>query len=300
LTEIERFAKNARFVHWLRLTGGEPFLRKDYVDIVRVFVSNLDLYLLTTPTNALLPPIVSTAVKKVLSFYKGKYVITVSLDGPKEIHDEIRGVRGNWEKALLTFQKLKVFEKYWKNFKVLFGYTISPFNVGLFDETVDEVRKRLPFVTYDDFHVNLFQVSEVYYHSNWGMFEREEISDFRKKAAREIDNILRKKSKLGTIELIEGRYLLLAKKYLRKLKTPIECNVYNLSAFVDPYGNVYPCSVFNFKLGNLRENDYNLLKILTSRRAMEARRLIEEGKCPHCWTPCEAHQLIVANFLTFS
>lgn len=64
LEEIKEIAKNIKFIHWIRLTGGEPFLRKDYVDIVKVLDEQLDLYLLTTPTNALLPDLVEKKLEK--------------------------------------------------------------------------------------------------------------------------------------------------------------------------------------------------------------------------------------------
>jgi len=106
---------------------------------------------------------------------------------------------------------------------------------------------------------------------------------------------LRKKS-LNPISLIEDKYLILGKKYLETKKTPMKCNIFNLSCFIDPYGNVYPCTIFNKKLGNLRENDYNLKNILTSKTAKRIKKEIIKNKCPGCWTPCEAHQMIISNW----
>ena len=56
LEEIEKFAEKIPNIQWLRLTGGEPFMRRDYVDIVRLFDKNLpNLIILSTPTISIKP-----------------------------------------------------------------------------------------------------------------------------------------------------------------------------------------------------------------------------------------------------
>lgn len=301
LEEIEKIAKNIKFIHWLRLTGGEPFLRKDYVDIVKVLNKELDLYFLSVPTNALMPKVVEKKVKEVLKFFRAKHVVSISLDGPRNIHENIRGMPGAWNKAIETYRNLKKLEKNHKNFKVVFGYTISPYNVGYFEETFNEVKKIFPKITRDDFHINVYQTSEVYYHTTKSHIKDLDFSEFSHKAIEEIKDILSKESSLRILEFkvnefIETIYKKLAVKYLTTMNMPVHCNIYNLSAFIDPYGDVYPCTIFNIKLGNLRENNYNLLEVLNSKQAVTVRKLIERKKCPHCWTPCEAHQIIMTKW----
>jgi len=295
LKEIEKFAEKNKFINWMRLTGGEPFLRKDYVDIVKVLNENLPyLYFLSTPTNSLLGDLVVKKVKEVLKFFKKGYTISVSLDGPKDVHDNIRGIKGNWNKAIDVYKKLKKLESEYKNFKVYFGYTISPYNVGMFEKTIEEVKKEIPSIIKKDFHVNLFQISDVYY----GNQNMKVDKDFFEKAKEEVDIALesRKKS-LDKIDIVESKYLRNAKKYLETKQCPIDCNIFNLSCYIDPMGDVYPCTMFNFKLGNLREVDFDLKKILTSEKARKSKEIIKKKKCPHCWTPCESHQMILSNWL---
>jgi len=293
LKEIKKIAEKLGFIHWMRLTGGEPFLRSDYVDIVKSFNKNLDIYLLSTPTNGLLTEIIFEKVKSVLRFFDGRYVITVSMDGPEKIHDRIRRMNGCWKTAIKTYGKLKTLERKNKNFKVFFGYTISPYNLGMFEKTVNEIKKIIPEMNAGDIHVNLFQTSEVYYSISTALKGL-----YLKKMSQELDNVLKMKGKkLNPLDMVERKYLELGKKYLKSRKTPLTCNIFNLSCFIDPYGNVYPCTVFNRKLGNLREFDYDLKKILTSEKTKEVKEEIIQNKCPQCWTPCEAHQMILSNWL---
>jgi len=39
IDEIREIGKHADYIKWLNLTGGEPFLRKDVIDIVKSFPS---------------------------------------------------------------------------------------------------------------------------------------------------------------------------------------------------------------------------------------------------------------------
>jgi radical SAM protein with 4Fe4S-binding SPASM domain len=294
LKEIEKIVEKIDFVHWVRLTGGEPFLRKDYIEIVKIFKKNLpNLFMLTTPTNGLLSDLIFEKVKEALGFFDKRYVITVSLDGPPKIHDKIRGVKGSWEKAIETYNKLKPLEEKNKNFKVFFGYTISPHNVGFFKKTVEEVKKITPDIEADDFHINLFQTSNIYYKNLNQKIDK----NYIEQAEKEIEIILNMREKKDIISSIEDKYLKLGREYLKTGNIPIKCNVFNLSSFIDPFGNVYLCTIFDRKLGNLRENDFDLKKILTSEKTKKIREEIIKKKCPLCWTPCEAHQMILSNWL---
>lgn len=292
LNEIKKITENLSFIHWVRLTGGEPFLREDYVDIVKLFNKNLNLFLLTTPTNGLIPNMICEKIESVLKFLKNRYVITVSLDGPKNIHNKIRGIKTAWDCAIKTFCELKFLEGKYKNFKVFFGYTISPYNIGFFKKTLEEVKKVIPEITANDFHINIFHTSDVYYGIKYSINR-----EFFKKAEKEIDVILEtKENKIEVINMIEKKYLRLGKNFLKTGKTPISCNIFNLSCFIDPTGNVYPCTIFDRKLGDLRDFNYDLKRILTSKQAKKVKEEIVKNKCPQCWTPCEAHQLILSNW----
>jgi len=297
LAEIKKFTKKATFLRRVTITGGEPFLRKDYVEILRAFHEKIpDLYLLTSPTNAVLPEATYKKIVDVLKFFKKRYIITISLDGARAVHDKLRGVPGNWDRATDLYVRLKELKNRYKNFDVFFGYTIYPENVGLFEHAFDAVKKKIPRIKPRDFYINIFQMSDIYYgNKNIGVPR-----GFPKKAIKELEKIRRARGRtFYPLEIIEGRYLRFAATYLKTWKPPIKCKILDLSAFVDPFGNVYPCIIYNKKLGTLRGKkiDYDLMKILTSEEAKKINKEIRRGVCPHCWTSCEAHNLILSNWL---
>lgn len=295
LAEIEKIARNAPFIYSLKITGGEPFIRKDYVDIVRAFHKNLpNLCMLSTPTNALAPDMVYEKVKETLGFFDKKYIISISLDGYKELHEKIRGVKGNYDRAIYLYKKLLSLRKQFKNFEVMFGYTISPMNTKMFEKTFMETQKNIGSLTTGDFHFNIFQMSDIYYRNDTMKID----SRFLQNCINDVKIISRMREKSPSlVNFVENSYLRLSKKYLESQKTPMPCNILDLSCFLDPYGNVFPCITFNRKLGNLRKSDYDLKKIFSSENIASVKKDLKNLRCPNCWTPCEVHQIMMSNLL---
>lgn len=143
LREIKDFAsKNTNF-KWIEITGGEPFLRSDIVDIVRAFnETSKGLYVLTMPTNSLCnQDTLVGRIEEILGLGIPKVSITISLDGYRELHDKIRGIPGNFDRCMGVARRLKELQQTYKNLFFVFGFTMSKFNEGQLMKTVDEVRK---------------------------------------------------------------------------------------------------------------------------------------------------------------
>ena len=286
LEEIEKFAKENRF-SWIRFTGGEPFLRSDIVEIAKTFEKHSKPYFVSIPTNSLLGEIVYKRVEEI-SKLKFRLAITVSLDGYRELHDYIRGIKGNFDKAIFLYKKLRELKEKRKNLVVMFGYTISDFNVGAFEKTFNEVKKEIPDIKIEDFHVNIAHISEHFYSNKALKLHKEKYINEVKRVLE-----LRKSAGLGVISEIENFYLSKCVDYIKTSKTPIECKALVSQIFIDPYGNVYPCTIWQKKLGNIREE--SLKQILEKEETKKVREQIKRRECPNCWTPCEAHPSIFGN-----
>jgi radical SAM protein with 4Fe4S-binding SPASM domain len=77
----------------------------------------------------------------------------------------------------------------------------------------------------------------------------------------------------------------------------MRCHALRSSCFVDSWGVVFPCTIYGRELGRLREVDYDLGRIWNSEAASALQSEIWGYQCPQCWTPCEAYQSIMGNFL---
>jgi radical SAM protein with 4Fe4S-binding SPASM domain len=107
-------------------------------------------------------------------------------------------------------------------------------------------------------------------------------------------------TKLASIRILDNLYLKESLKYLKTGRTPFPCKALTSSVFIDSLGNVYPCTIWGIRLGSLRENNYDLEKILASEKTRVLKLKIRKLKCPNCWTPCEAYQTIMGNTLRLS
>lgn len=292
LEDIKRFFKYSNRFSWIDLSGGEIFLKGGLLDIIQIIIESCPyLYILHFPTNGLLTDIIVSKTKKILSLWRRKLVVTISLDGPAEIHDKVRGIDNAWKRSLETYKMLRNFRS--GNFDVFLGTTLVKENIDMFKLTYSSVKKQIPDIAYSDFHINLPHSCSHYY----GEIEIDGILQMQLKKA--IDDILELKHlSLNPFSFLEWRYLNLAKKYLITNRSPLSCQALSGSCFIDPQGDIYPCSIYSRKLGNLTDFNFDLGQAWGSPIFIKTRENISQGECNQCWTPCEAYLAILGNLLS--
>jgi MoaA/NifB/PqqE/SkfB family radical SAM enzyme len=294
LYEIEQIFSRYRRFSWVNLTGGEPFMRADFPDIVRIIDRNSpDLFLLNFSTNGYLTDTVVRGVQDILLHTSiSRLMVSVSLDGPRDLHDRIRGLPGSWDKAIDTFRQLRTLRS--RRFKVYLGYTLQKDNLDSFDETLAAVGQELGNLEGSEIHVNIAHVSGHYYGNDLfnGVPDANHVQ-------RVFDRIGGAPSSriLDPVSFLEYRYRKLSQSYQKTGIVPLPCQAAAVSCFIDPYGDVYPCSIFAAPFGSLRANGYDLGALWRSVERLTVRRLVRDGSCPGCWTPCEAYQNILAGLL---
>ncbi len=274
LYEIDAIFKNFDLT-WVSLTGGEPFLRDDLADIVfTVEKNNSHLHLLTIPTNGSLPAHIVKTVEHILEETKIPNIyVSVSVDGDEPLHDRLRGVKGLWKKARKTYALLNNIEN--EGFKVLLEFCVSKYNAGHLQNVLDSFAVTDSNVVLTAAHSSYFYCTE--YDDLHNASSVAEVSQYTVHGAESILPLL---------------YAKLLKKYLQGSPT-IQCVSGQSSFFLDPYGFLYPCISMDAPFGNIKES--SLHQILQTDRAFDIVRNIKDGKCPGCWTPCEAYQSILEH-----
>jgi len=295
LNEIKRIFKNADFFSWIGLTGGEPFLRNDFVSVIRIIKKfSKNLYILNISTNGSNPEVIFKKVEKILKLNIPHTVVTVSMDGNKKLHDSIRGVKGSWENAIKTFKGLKELKN--STLDVYFQYLLSPFNVGRFLETYNSLKDEINDITPNSFHFSLINSSDHYY-SNINSIKFPKM--YKKMLEEEIEKIIKlRKFSLNPKTILPSLYLKYAKLWVKKGEVPFKCQALKSTCFINPFGDVYVCVNRNEKLGNIREYDYDIKKILKLKTTQNLKKKICE--CQNCWTPCEAYQSILSSLLNLT
>jgi len=290
--EIERFIIKNNYFSWIDLTGGEPWQRADFPDISELIIERCpNLMLLHFPTSGFLTDKIVQGTERIRKYSKNnKIIISISMNGTKEIHDQFTGIKKSWEKAVETYCALKEIE----GVEVYFGYTMSSFNsdTDIFESCFDELRSKIGKLDYCDIHLNIYHTSSHYYqntdsaiceaNNNWLL---ESIKKYRTK----------RNYRIYPVDYLEKKYQSLAEKYIQYGYSPLNCLAITSSVFIDPEGYVFPCSIWNKNLGSLRENRFDLRKIIHSPYSGKIQKKAFDLNCPNCWTPCEAYQSILGN-----
>lgn len=296
LDEIREFAKQNRYFKWLELTGGEPFLRSDIVEIARAFNESCKgLYLLTMPTNSLCS--YEMEMKKIEEMAKlgiPNIVITVSLDGYRELEDKIRGVPGNYDKAIRMYKGIAELGKKYPGLIATIGFTIIKANAGQLERTVEEVMKEIPEINYANFHVNVGQVSDNYYANI-----NNPVAAPTELAIKDVNFLLEKMRAVKerglarrAKQFLEIKYMEGTLEFLRTKLSPIPNRDGELSIFMDSYGTVFPSIMTSKKIGNIRQDGYSLNKMISH---------AELGtQHENYYTPCESYQSVLGALFKFS
>lgn len=291
LEEIQRFFRKSNRFLWVDVTGGEVSLRKDFPDICRAIVDNCkNLMLLHYPTNGYLTDKIVEYTREIARMGAEKLIITVSTDGDEAMNDEIRGIEGGWRRQIETFRRLREIP----GVEVVLGMTLSAANVDHFPQAFAAARREIPDLDYRDYHVNIVHESDHYF-GNAPLGLRGKVGAEALARATEEYAKLRGTS-LHPVNVLEREYLKRVRRYLETGKTPMRCHALKSSCFVDSWGNVFPCTIYDRKVGSLRDVDFDLTKIWNDAAAVELQKEIWDYNCPQCWTPCEAYQTIMGNF----
>ncbi len=292
LDEIRSFFQRSNRFSWIDVTGGEVTLRKDFPDICEAILTNCkDLLLLHYPSNGYLTEQLVRYTREIVRMGPEKLMITISTDGDEAMNDYIRGVEGGYRRQLESFRQLRQIP----GVSVVLGMTLSKDNVDHFPVAFEAAKREVPDLEYRDFHVNIVHESEHYLH-NPDLKLRQGVDPVALAEATEKYAQLRGFD-LSPVNYLERAYLKRVRRYLETGRTPMRCHALRSSCFIDSWGNVYPCTIYDRKVGNLRESDYDLARIWMSDDTAELQKEIWDYKCPQCWTPCEAYQSIMGNFL---
>ena len=292
LDEIRAFFRHSSRFLWVDLTGGEVWLRKDFVDVCEAVTSSCpNLVLLHFPTNGYLTDKIVAGTREIVRMRTEKLIVTVSTDGDEAMNDEIRGIEGGWQRQIETFRRLREIP----GVQTVLGMTLSGKNVDHFPTAFAAAKREIPDLEYEDFHVNVVHESG-HYLGNTDLGLRRNVSAMALADAAERYGQLRGTS-LHPVGYLERAYVKRVRRYLETGATPMACHALNSSCFVDSWGNVFPCTIYDHKVGSLRDVDYDLGRLWNRDETVALQREIFAGKCPNCWTPCEAYQSIVGNFL---
>jgi MoaA/NifB/PqqE/SkfB family radical SAM enzyme len=278
LEEYEKtFASIGHAAYWFTFSGGEPTLRKDLPEMVELAYRYCRPGIINIPTNGIQDKIIPARIERVLQAAPtSEVIINLSLDGVGEKHDIVRGVKGNFERAMRTYAGLKALKSRYKNFTLGVHTVISNFNIDEFDNIYNFVHNELKpdsFIT--EIAEERVELDTV------GMGITPPVNKYEPVINRLQDDI-RKTEFNGVSRITQAfrdRYYDIVKRTLVEKRQIIPCLAGIASAQIAPNGDVWTCCIRAESVGNLRDHNYDFGTTWRTTKADELRRSIKAGEC---------------------
>lgn len=283
LREFEHFLGHPFMsrIKWVNLTGGEPFIRKDLVQLVKALKDRCpELELVAIPTNGFLTRKVVETVQELLELPGRKVLINVnvSIDAIGAKHDELRRTPGGYEKALATLDELMRLQLSEPLFETGTETVVMDHNISDIRAIYSTLKEHTP-------HVNLTPaILSPYYNPGE--------DDCGRMSEQTVNQLVKFLMELRLKEPAYAYYYtrvseLLTGPHLRKRAFP--CLGGYKTMYLDARGNVYPCLMLpipKFSFGNIRDAPIDELWLGDKAKDLR-RRLKGHLFCIRCTNNCD-------------
>lgn len=276
LTKDEIFALSRSLgkIENLNLSGGEPFLRKEFAEICHQFIQQNEVRQIYVPSNGYFTERMVKAVTETLEDKDLElFVVELSLDGMEEFHDTFRVAKNSFKKAMETYDALAEIQRRDPRLRI---HSISTAT----DRNMDEIKR---LTTY------LYERCPQMDHHNLAIIRGD-----RKDATLQGPSLRQYAELYKYIRRLwapreEGRYGGIVEPMLQwtKLETiekqeqVVPCRAGVLGGVVYANGDVSLCEIHK-PLGNLREKSFPEIW-----NSPEADQLRNQIACKECWCTTE-------------
>ena len=297
LDEIDKMTKTlGKSLLNVNITGGEPFARKDIIDIAKKYIDNTTIQSIYITTNGSLPDRAENFAKEVTNYNKDiELTFQISIDDfPKE-HDTVRKIKGLFENCIKTFWRLKKI----RNTSPVVSITVT-------HENCDKI-KEIFYYLHNDCKIDAIKCTVV---RDEGVYKTPE--EKRNKIIKAYDwltNEIEKLSKKNILlnynsNSLQGRlhrkkdfisWKLIKKMYLKPHYISM-CFAGRLFGVIAANGDIFPCEILeDKKLGNLRDKDMDFHQLWNSKENYDTRSFIKKSKC-NCTYECALSYNILGNY----
>lgn len=272
---LEVFKKLPRDLKYINLSGGEPFLRADIAEIIKVLKSQIPKAKIIISSNGFATDLILKRMSEIIKI-DPQIGVAISLDALGKKHDEIRGIPNGYDQALQTLKGLKDLRL--KHLKI--AYTAMADNLDYLLPLYQLSRDlKIEFTT------SLAQSSDHYFGGkhNQSRLEAEKLKTvFTALIKSELKSFKPKEWLRAYFNYGLVCFSLTGKQLLPSTAGQDHC-------FLDPQGWLYPSVVHEYKLGNLIENYW--VEVWSSQSAEKFRQKNLAQQQP-VWMICTARTAI--------
>ena len=294
LDEIERITRSMGKLLWLAFSGGEVYLRKDLVEISKMFYDRNSPAVMLYPSNGLLPDLIRDQTEQIAAHCRSSVVVVkLSLDGVGSDHDKLRDTRGNFDKTMQTYKLLLGLLDANPNFELGFNTVLTAQNQDKAEEIIDFVSGLDSRTTHT--------ISMVRGNLLDNGYKQVDPENYRR-AAEMLATRLRDRT--SGIHRFRGARLKAAQDVLQRRfihqtligqDRSLPCYAGRLNLVLTESGEVYPCEILPQSLGNVRDHDYDIMQVTRTGKAVDILRSISTSN-PHCRT-CTHECNYITNIL---
>ena len=271
----------------LILTGGEPYLRHDLDQIVRIFYENAKIPIITIPSNGWYLKKMDKQIRNMMEWCPNLTLNQqISIDGIGADHNAIRmeqqvvGSDNSFEKAVKTINHIKILQKIYNRINIGIIITFTNQNQNKFKNIIKQIYS---LVEPDNISINLVRGNP-----------KQKVNldldlELYREAVKYRDNLFYEKKMSGHSRFTGNKFATAGRVMLNELviktyeekKYSTPCYSANLSGVMYPEGDVYPCEILDdsHKIGNIRDFDLNFKKLWLSHKAKKEIKFIRKTKC---------------------
>lgn len=292
--EIEKIASCLTNLPHLLFSGGEPFMRNDLPEIVKAFYQRSLTRLVIIPTNGYNVETIDASIKKILMDCPDINLrIYLSINGVEEIHDKIKQLPKSFENVMATYGRLCKLKDRYPNLILASISVVTQELIDHLPEFINFLEEKMSSLDY--FFLSAIREKK----KSIGLlylppFEKSLWTDFKR---RQRD----KKPKMEGIfhaysDCVLGNTAKVIIDSFRKKKAIVPCLAGRKFIVLKEDGRVFPCEMeANEDIGNIKDFQYNVNKLLKSRRALSILNQIKTKECYCIWS-CAININLVNNW----
>ena len=276
------------------IIGGEPFVNKDALEIIQYAAAKLHSVSIVT-NGTLIDDKVALALSKIPNLE-----ITFSIDGPKDVHDQIRG-KGNYDRTTNVIRKILSFRATNEFPLIMTNTTVTPYGIDEIPAVIDQLEElgvdliKMQHLWFTDEKTASLHVQEIQRRLNIHdegcyshIMKMPSVEDLEK-LSNVLSGIERKRHKVPVSIKPRLTHDEIIKYYTDlSFKKLDNCPVAWQTIRVESDGNVIFCPdewIGNYKIGNVKKN--SIAEIWNGELAQKFRNsLNEDGLFPACSRCC--------------
>jgi len=247
----------------INVSGGEPYLRNDLVEVVSVMQRVCPDARIVISTNGLQPD----RIEKMTAQMKD-VAVRVSIDAVGEGHDEIRGIPGGYDRAMDTVDRLM---------------SLGVGDLGLAATSSERNPGELLRVKQVADDLGIAFIASAAHSSEIFFGEHDEDRPKSDAAVGEIAEIMRQWLRSRNWrDWGKAYYMRGLIDYVRGKPRRLPCGAGVDHFYLDPFGDVYPCNIGGVRMGNIRDGSFEQLQRASASEVVPAVANCEE----QCWMVC--------------